>query len=171
MNILWFISYFHIAFGCDSPILEIVWIVSDRKKYELDLLLIPLEYQLWEWGYPRDPNSDRNWYRWGKNPRLGPTVVYHEPDETMIGFALNPPDNAFLVKIDYPKNHYWTIQSRPYRHIEHTNRNSWIEALLMVLYQTPNGPEKAAETSVEIGPWVRTGTGTWLLTDKNRLSN
>jgi hypothetical protein len=164
MNLVWFVEYLAVAFQAVAPILEAVWIAADPLLTELELLLIPLNFQLAEWAYPIDPSNAYPWLRtphaWGRNPRLGPEMYFVAPDTAReFHFSLIRPGCFFVVKLDYPKLEYhfeeWGGQTVL------ANRTTWIERLLHKFYDTPLGPEKAADKMITLPPWLRTATGTW----------
>jgi hypothetical protein len=163
MNLVWLIRYLAIAFDCLAPILDAVWIVGDREKHELQLLLMALDAQLAEWEYPKT-NGVR--HDWGRNKRLGPGLVFSNHGAGYLLFRVyGPAYEDFVVMINYPKNKYiywdWSETKRA-RPLECYNRATWMEILLDRFYRTPLGPEKRTETLLQVGPWTRTHTGMWL---------
>jgi len=160
MNVLWFIHYLYIAFDCLTPVIEAIWFTNDPIKHELDLLLIPIEFQLNEWQYPKSATDENCWLN---NPRMGPQLrVRHYLNPSKIFFNIALCIRDFVVFIKYPKNEYCLIPTHGKAMEEYDNRASFIEALLHKFYQTPLGPEKPAKTFVEAPPWIRTSSGIWL---------
>jgi hypothetical protein len=167
INLFWLIRYFGIAFQCVTPVLEALWVTSDRVQHELDLLLIPIDIQLREWEYPKNflpdtPDAtDELRHGWGRNPRIG-SSIYCKQSPTECAFLL-PGLSDFVVIIGHPHNAY--LRCSNMNNTEHvqvlSHRNAWIELFLYMTSQTPQGPETVSHQSMKVGPWDRDTQGAW----------
>jgi hypothetical protein len=152
MNLLWFIRYFAIALGCSTPLLDVLWILSNRLKHELDLLLIPIEFQLQEWEYSK--SLDEHW-TWCTNPRHGPRIAYNAGFQRRISFQFSQGMGEFHVFVGYPKNTY-VYRNHYCERKEFENRELWVNALLRMASRTVFAAgELYSHVPVTLGPWTR----------------
>jgi hypothetical protein len=169
MNLFWFLRYLGIACECDAPILEAIWLTSDRLHHELDLLLIPIDIQLRDWGYPKQPlpkypietehHDHEITHNWKWNPRLS-TCVYCGIAAKQFAFFI-PKKADFIVTFESSITQYFRQFSATEYQI-FRNRNDWIEMFLYTLSEPLVGPEIFSKESIDAGPWHRTSKGVWL---------
>jgi hypothetical protein len=158
MNLVWFVRYLTIGLNCNIAIAQACYIFGDRLKHEFDLLIVPIAYQLAEWGYPKQAEDPP---QWANNPRMGRGVTcFIDADQGEVRASCYG-NWEFNVFVSYPRNAYRRYEPDSGRR-QFPNRNTFMEHFLQYFYNTPLGPEKPADKTVSLPPWTRTETGVWL---------
>jgi hypothetical protein len=106
LSFFWLLPYLHLAHECDGPILESLWLTTDREKQEFAFVIPILHSQLTAWGYyfrRRDMMWSR--FRAGENrtcqqlrasPMPGFSITWNDA-ETFYTFELMLPTNRYLI--------------------------------------------------------------------------
>jgi len=135
MTPFWLLYYFNLALQCDIPILEVLWILSDRLTHEAVRVFPRIKYQLSRWNYFRETYGDFSWW---SNTQLGgfKRIDLHLP------FTFNISSNGstqsshnYTVATSYPRNLYvddYFLAGVPGKTIYDT-RQQWFLALLQTL--------------------------------------
>jgi hypothetical protein len=143
LDLLWLLQYFHLAFACDTPILECLWITGDRVEAEFAKILPLLDKQLLFWGFgfggPGSRPEHPFWFRYRFRENRTCTKI----NANNIGFSItrNGQTTFFMFRIGYPRNHY-AYENRTslsqgivhlHRKCSHENREDWYKHLVRKL--------------------------------------
>jgi hypothetical protein len=164
MNLFWFIRYLAISFECVRPVLESVWVTSDRLQHELNLLLVPIDIQLNEWGYPKtvpvegdyDPIDGATFY-WTRTPHNNPGVFCCIQANQVIFMVAGYDD--FIVNVEHPITRYFREIASTNVIEQITSRHNWIQAFCALTSPTSLGPDSFG-SRIEAGLWTRS-SGLW----------
>ena len=125
MILLDLIYYFHIALGCDTPILESLWISGDRKLNESQLLRNAIAQPLTEWGYTQNKSNDAFSILVNFGRKLDQLQTGLGFDVGVYGYI-----SRFTVLIDYPRNSYHRVDGWSNEKTLFNTREDWIFALI-----------------------------------------
>lgn len=153
MNLFWLIRYLGISFECVGPILKAIWLTSDRLQHEFDLLLIPIDIQLGEWGYDKELQHLDRWQPYWRATRVGLPGVFCGIKLNRITFFINGNSANFTVTFQKPSNQYFRERGEAVQIFP--DRNAWLEHFLCEV-----GPKKAGRKAISAGSWTRC-KGTW----------
>jgi hypothetical protein len=136
MELIRLLVYFNLAFSCDVPILEALWVTGDRVAAEISLILPRLKYQLAEWGFTFVP-WNLLWFRGDsrvlgayKECRMsrgnlfpwGQCCALHESHKKDFSFQPSYPHNSYQI---------WDESEQSLQKIP--TRDSWYHLLLCYL--------------------------------------
>jgi hypothetical protein len=127
INIFWFIRYLYLALDCDFPILEAVWIHTNRYEFEACLVSKYIHNQLDAWGF----NACSGFQAGGERRECS---VVETGEQFTVYVKENTVARSYHCNISYPKNsyyvRYWNLD-----HEYHPNRErgEWIMDMLNFL--------------------------------------
>jgi hypothetical protein len=98
MDVCWVSVYFCIALGCDSPILESLWMCSDRWELERKTAVAFLTSEFVKRGYPADSINGSYW---------ADSTGYRSFYNTGCLFTINPGDINYGINVYYDRTIYF----------------------------------------------------------------
>ena len=126
--LLWFLRYLFLALQCPIPIVEAIWITSDRLAFESERLLPRIKYQLLSWDYNKDNGSWFRFYRGRQALCLMSPLKFN-----LVAHLLLDTATTFGVSISYPTNIYYVEESPGISQLVFSSRREWLSSLLNLL--------------------------------------
>jgi hypothetical protein len=163
MNFIWLIHYLFLALDLNTTIVEAVWLSFDQTQIEMDLLLIPLERQLSEWGYEK--TNTIFGAQWDSSRFMSSPIQCQKGLSQFRCWNERYNTHAhrmFIVIVVHPLIEYvhYEDMMRNGTQLLCLNRSEWINALLRHLSRTPVGLETFSNDPLTLGRWTRT-QGVW----------